>query len=137
MNHGITYSESLDPLLADDLEGFLEHWDFVPPAGTLLRMLKGSSVVVLARDSHTSKVCGYVSALTDQVVCGYISAIEVRREYRRQGVGTELLHRMTERLNVYGIYLACAPVMVPFYEAAGFKQVSAMSKRRLPVSNEA
>jgi ribosomal protein S18 acetylase RimI-like enzyme len=137
MKHLITYSESLDSVLAVDLEGFLAHWDFVPPAGTLLKMLKGSSLVLLARDLHSSRVCGYVAALTDQVVCGYISAIEVRREYRKQGVGTELLHRMTERLNVYGTYLSCAPAMIPFYESAGFKQVAAMTKRRLPVANEA
>ena len=132
MSNLLTYSESLDSLLAAELDGFLAHWDFVPPAGTLLRMLKGSSMVILARDSHSSRVCGYVTALTDQVVCGYISAIEVRPECRKQGIGTELLTRMTERLSVYGIYLTCAPAMIPFYESAGFKQVAAMSKRRLP-----
>ena len=44
---------------------------------------------------------------------------------------------MTERLNVYGTYLSCAPTMIPFYESAGFKQVAAMTKRRMPVANEA
>lgn len=132
MTEPLTYSESLDSVAAVDLEGFLSHWDFLPPEGTLLKMLEGSSLVILARNSQSSRICGYVAALTDQVVCGYISAIEVRPEYRKQGIGTALLNRVTERLNVYATYLSCAPAMVPFYEAAGFKQVSAMTKRRLP-----
>lgn len=131
----VTYVESLDGVVAADLEGFLLHWDFVPPAGTLLRMLEGSSIVVLARATESSRVCGYVAALTDHVVCGYISAIEVRPEFRRRGIGTELLRRVTERLNVYGIYLACAPAMIPYYESAGFARVAAMSKRRWPVAD--
>lgn len=132
-----TYSESLDSVLVAELEGFLAHWDFVPPAGTLLNILKGSSLVILARDSDSLRVCGYVAALTDRIACGYISAIEVRPEYRKQGIGTELLNRMTQRLNVYGTYLTCAPAMIPFYESAGFKQVAAMSKRRLPAASAA
>ena len=137
MSEHFIYSESLESVVAADLDGFLSHWDFTPPAGTLLKMLTGSSLVILARDPHSSRICGYIAALTDQVVCGYISAIEVRPEYREQGIGTALLNQMTERLNVYGIYLSCAPAMIPFYESAGFKQVAALAKRRLPVANEA
>src|SRR5258708_2206567 len=131
----ITYSESLAGVAAVDLEGFLAHWDFIPPRGTLLRMLKGSTVVILAHDNQSSVVCGYVAALSDQVVCGYISAIEVRPEYRKQGIGTALLNRITARLSVYGTYLSCAPAMIPFYESAGFKQVTGMTRRRLPASH--
>jgi ribosomal protein S18 acetylase RimI-like enzyme len=126
----MNYTDSIESVEASDLEGFLSHWDFTPPAGTLLRMLQGSSMVILAREETSSILCGYVAALTDQVVCGYISAIEVRPEYRKQGIGTALLDRMTERLCVYGTYLSCAPAMIPFYEAAGFKQVAGMAKRR-------
>ena len=113
-----------------DLEGLLCHWDFVPPAGTLRSMLQGSSIAIVARVPGSSRVLGYVTALTDQVVCGYISALEVRPEYRHQGIGTALLVQVAGRLNVHGIYLSCAEAMVPFYEAAGFKQVVGMSKRR-------
>jgi len=137
MDNTMIYSESLESVDDADLEGFLLHWDFTPPAGTLLRMLKASSVVMLARDPDSSQICGYVAALTDHVVCAYISAIEVRPEYRKRGIGMALLNRMTERLSVYGTYLSCAHAMVPFYESAGFKQVAGMSKRRMPVGNEA
>ena len=137
MSNPMTYSESLESVDAADLEGFLSHWDFIPPAGTLLRMLKGSSVVILARDPDSLQICGYVAALTDNVAFAYISAIEVRPEYRKRGIGRTLLNRMTDRLTVYGTYLSCAPAMIPFYESAGFKRVAGMSKRRLPTSNEA
>ena len=95
-------------------------------------MLKGSSVVILARDPQTLTICGYVTALTDHVVCGYIFAIEVRPDYRNQGIGAELLKRVTERLTVYGVYLSCASSMIPFYQAAGFKQVTGMARRIPP-----
>lgn len=131
------YFESLESVDVADLEGFLSHWDFAPPANTLLRTLKGSSVVILARNPDSSQVCGYVAALTDYVACAYISAIEVRPEYRKRGIGMALLNRMTERLSVYGIYLSCAPAMIPFYESAGFKQVPGMTKRRVPAANQA
>ena len=130
------YSDSAESVDDSDLEGFLSHWDFIPPSGTLLQMLKGSSVVILAREPNSSRVCGYVAALTDHVVCGYISAIEVRPEFRKQGVGKALLTRVVQRLAVYGTYLSCSPAMIPFYESAGFKQVTGMAKRRPPTTNE-
>ena len=128
----ITYAESLETVTAADLEGFLAHWDFAPPEGTLLAMLKGSTAVILARDDQSSAICGYVAALSDGIACGYISAIEVRLAYRKRGVGTALLNRMTERLAVYATYLSCAPAMVPFYESAGFDRVAGMAKRKTP-----
>lgn len=126
----ITYSTSLEGLSDADLDGFLAHWDFTPPPGTLLAMLKGSAAVILARDEQSSTICGYVAALSDGVVCGYISAVEVRAAYRKQGIGTALLTQMTEQLGVYGTYLSCAPAMVPFYESIGFKRVDGMTKRK-------
>jgi len=130
----ITYSDSLEGITEHDLDGFLAHWDFVPPEGTLLAMLKQSAVVILARDLQTSTICGYISALSDGIVCGYISSLEIRPAYRRRGIATELLNQMTQRLAVYGIYLSCAPSLVPFYEAVDFKKVAGMSKRKLPPS---
>lgn len=123
------YTDSTESVAEADLEGFLSHWEISRPPGSLLRMLKGSSVVILAREPFSPRVCGYVTALTDHVVCGYISSIEVRFQYRNQGIRAELLKRVTARLTVYGIYLSCAETMIPCYKAAGFNQVTGMAKR--------
>jgi ribosomal protein S18 acetylase RimI-like enzyme len=131
-NHMIAYSQSLDAVTDADLTDFLAHWDFTPPSGTLLAMLKGSTYVILARDESSSILCGYITALSDDVVCSYISAIEVRPAYRHQGIGTALLTQMTNQLQTYGTYLSCAPEMAQFYESQGFKQIVGMSKRRFP-----
>lgn len=128
----ITYTDSLESVASADLQGFLAHWDFTPPDGSLHAMLAASTKIILARDSESSTICGYVAALSDGIVCAYISAIEVRPDYRQRGIGTELLHRMTEQLAVYGTYLSCAPAMVAFYESAGFSRVAGMAKRNTP-----
>ena len=84
----IAYFTSIEGLRRSDLSGFLAHWDFEPPDGTLFEMLSRSTEVILAREVESSVLCGYIVALSDQVACGYISALEVRPEYRRRGIGT-------------------------------------------------
>lgn len=105
----IAYSSSIEHLVPSDLSGFLAHWDFEPPAGTLLEILNHSTAVILARDVESSVLCGYITALSDGVACAYISALEVRSEYRRKGIGTALLNQMVDRLDVFSVYLSCAP----------------------------
>ena len=131
-HHMITYSQSFEAVTDAELTGFLAHWDFTPLSGTLLAMLHGSTHVILARDESSSTLCGYVTAISDDVVCSYISAIEVRLAYRHQGIGSALLTQMTSQLQTYGTYLSCAPAMAHFYESQSFKQITGMSKRRFP-----
>jgi len=126
----IAYSTSIEKLDPSHLSGFLAHWDFQPPDGTLFEILRHSTEVILARDIESSVLCGYITALSDGVACAYISALQVRSEYRNKGIGTALLTQMVDRLNVFGVYLSCAPALVRFYEAAGFKPGVSMSKRK-------
>jgi GNAT superfamily N-acetyltransferase len=126
----IAYSSSIEHLHDAELAGFLTHWDFIPPAGTLLGILNGSTEVIVARDIEASRICGYVTALSDRVACAYISGLEVRPEYRHKGIGTILLARMVDRLDVFGIYLSCASALVPFYTASGFKPGISMGRRK-------
>ena len=126
----ITYSSATEELRETDLDGFLAHWDFNPPSGTLLEMIHRSAEVVIARDAEANQVCGYVTALCDGIAFAFVSALEVRPEYRRNGIGTELMRQIVARLDVFGIYLSCAPAVMPFYESLGFKSGVAMSKRK-------
>jgi GNAT superfamily N-acetyltransferase len=130
----ITYIESIDGINPKQLEGLLAHWDFVPPQGTLLRVLRGSSHILIALDSETRDVLGYITALSDGASCGYISHLEVRAAHRKKGIGTELVRRMLAKLqSLYGIYLGCAPALEQYYERLGFQKIIGMSKRNRDV----
>ena len=55
----IAYSNSIGNLARSDLSGFLAHWDFEPPAGTLFEMLSGSTAVILARMAKAEDYKGH------------------------------------------------------------------------------
>jgi ribosomal protein S18 acetylase RimI-like enzyme len=130
----ITYIENIDEITPKRLEGLLAHWDFVPPQDTLLQVLRGSSHILIALDSDTRNVLGYITALSDGVSCGYISHLEVRAAHRNKGIGSELVRRMLAKLQShYGIYLGCAPTLEQFYAKFGFQKITGMSKRRRDV----
>jgi ribosomal protein S18 acetylase RimI-like enzyme len=127
----ITYIENIDGITPKRLEGLLAHWDFVPSQDTLLQVLRGSSHILIALDSETRDVLGYITALSDGVSCGYISHLEVRATHRNKGIGTQLVRRMLAKLqSLYGIYLGCAPALEEFYEKLGFQKMTAMSNRK-------
>jgi ribosomal protein S18 acetylase RimI-like enzyme len=67
-----------------------------------LQILAGSSEVVLVRE-ETGMVAGFVTAVTDGVLAAYIPVLEVRRDRRGQGIGTELMQRMLDRMS--GFYM--------------------------------
>src|SRR3569832_1789773 len=94
----LDYLDTLDGVRAEDLQGFFVGWPDPPSPATHLRILAGSSAVVLARDDATSAVVGFISAISDVVSCAYIPHLEVLPAYRGQGVGSELMRRMLARL---------------------------------------
>jgi predicted N-acetyltransferase YhbS len=125
----ISYTDSLQGITPCQLQGFLAHWDFVPPEGTLLEILRGSSHFIVARQD--SEVVGYIAVLCDHVSCAYISHLEVRAQHRNNGVGKELVQRLLSRIgDVHGIYLGCAPSVEPFYEKLGFTKATGMKRRK-------
>ncbi|MEI6788517.1 MAG: GNAT family N-acetyltransferase [bacterium] len=126
----ITYTDNIAAITPKQLEGFLAHWDFVPPENALLRILRGSSHVLIAQDSSSQEVMGYITALSDGVSSAHITHLEVRLEHRNKGIGTELVRRMVSKCETLcGIYLGCAPATEQFYQRLGFKKMHAMSKR--------
>jgi len=125
----ITYVDNIETVTPKQLEGFLAHWDFVPPLNTLLQILRGSNHILISKDSMTGEILGYIAVLSDAVSCGYISHLEVRTLHRNKGIGTELVKRMETKLEtIPGIYLSCAPAMEQFYNRLGFKKITGMSK---------
>jgi predicted N-acetyltransferase YhbS len=125
----IAYSESAEGITAGMLQGFFAGWPSPPSPETHLRVLRGSQAVVIALDG--ARVVGFVSAIGDGVLSAYISLLEVRAEYRRQGIGSELIRRVLVQLEGLNVDLSCDPELVPFYARFGMQPVGGMNLRPL------
>ena len=128
------YIDVLDEITTDQLEGFFVGWPNPPTVVSLLRILQGSSHVILAQttrnDGTPAAVVGYITALSDGLSAAYIPHLEVRPDWQRQGIGEELVRRMLTKLrNIYMIDLVCDPALIPYYERFGFRPYNAMIVR--------
>ncbi|MBS1716898.1 MAG: GNAT family N-acetyltransferase [Armatimonadetes bacterium] len=127
----IEYSFDAAAIAADQLDGgFFEGWPNPPSAADHLRILRGSFAVVLALDSGTGKVVGFITAISDGVSCAFIPYLEVLVPYRGADIGSTLVRLMVDRLrSLYMIDLVCDENVQPFYQRLGFRAMSAMSVR--------
>ena len=125
----ITYTDSLEGLTAEHLRGgFFDRWGSPPTPETHLRILRGSFAVVLALESE--QVVGFITAVSDGVSAAYIPHLEVLPASRGQGIGTELVRRMLEKLkHLYMIDLVCDDDVQPFYQRLGMRPYTAMIVR--------
>ncbi len=126
----IKYTDSLENITTDKLDGFFVGWPNPPSTETHLEILKQSYFAVLAVDAETERVVGFVNAISDGLLCAYLPLLEVLPEYRGQGIGQELMRRMLARFeDMYMVDLLCDPDLQPFYGKLGMKPVSAMMVR--------
>lgn len=127
----IVYCDSLLGITADHLRGgFYAGWPNPPTPETHLKVLHGSSHVVLARDGETGPVVGYITAISDGVLAAYIPHLEVLPTYRGQGIGSALVKHLLDQLrHLYMIDLICDPDVQPFYERLGLRPYSGMIYR--------
>ena len=126
----IKYSDSLTDLTASNLIGFFVGWPNPPSPETHLKLLRSSSSLVLARDSGSGPVVGFITAISDGVLSAYIPLLEVLPEYQKQGIGSELMRRMLSQLNdLYMVDLLCDKELQPYYERFGMKPIPAMMIR--------
>lgn len=65
----------------------------VADAEKFRRMMENASRTVVALAGE--RVVGFARALCDDVSNGYIGTVAVARDFRRQGVGRELIERLT------------------------------------------
>jgi ribosomal protein S18 acetylase RimI-like enzyme len=123
----ISYLYTTEGIAPRHLEGFFTHWLYPPAPETFLRILHGSSAIVLAYDSELERVVGYITAISDGVSCAYIPHLEVLESQRGRGIGSELVRRMIEKLqNLYMIDLMCDPDLQPFYARLGLRPSTGM-----------
>ena len=112
----IRYTDTVDGITADMLHGFFVGWKRPLNPETHLKVLANSSVRILALDPEGHRVVGFVVALTDYVQQAFIYTLEVLPDYQNQGIGTELMRRILDKLRgVPCIDLTCDPALQSFY----------------------
>jgi GNAT superfamily N-acetyltransferase len=127
----IRYTDTLDGLTPARLRGFFVDWPNPPTPETHLRLLSASQQVLLALDEETGDVVGFATAVSDGVLSAYVSFLEVLPSRRGQGIGTELMRRMLDRLDgLYMVDLLCDPELQPFYARLGMAPAAGMLIRR-------
>ena len=126
----LTFQTTLAGMTPGHLHGFFGGWPNPPTPDTLLRILNGSQARALAR-LRDGTVIGFVTALSDSVLSAYIPLLEVRPEWRGQGVASRLVEMVMAALgDLYMIDTACDDDLVPFYERFGMVRGNAMILRR-------
>jgi ribosomal protein S18 acetylase RimI-like enzyme len=124
----IQYQNSLEGIRANQLERFFVGWPNPPTPTTHLEILKRATYLVLALDG--SRVIGFVTAISDGILCAYIPLLEVLPSHQHQGIGSELMRRMLERLHeMYMIDLLCDPELQAFYSRVGMEESTGMLVR--------
>lgn len=99
-----------------------------------MRTLQGCDGVVLALDSDTGQVIGYITMLTDGVLSAFIPNIEVLPAYKGRGIGSELFRRMLDKLaGIPNIDLMCDEGVKPFYARFGMRSLGGMAFRKIEI----
>ena len=126
----IEYLNATEDITPAQLNGFFAGWPNPPTPDVHLRLLRNSDAVVLAVDTATGQVAGFITAITDGVLAAYIPVLEVLPAYQRQGIGQTLVRRMLERLqDLYMIDLLCDADVQPFYAQFGMHPAVGMCAR--------
>ena len=119
----ISYTYNIEELNPDHLNGFFVGWSNPPSPQTHLQLLQRSSEKIVAIDQTTDAVVGFVTAVTDGTLCAYIPLLEVLPSFQGQGIGSELVRKMLDRLKgYYMIDIVCDDNLFQFYER--FKMTS-------------
>ncbi len=126
----IRYVDSIESVAVENLGGFFVGWQNPPSPETHLELLKNRSAVVLAVNSETGNVIGFITAISDGVLSAYIPLLEVLPENQKQGIGLELARRMLVKLkDLYMVDLLCDEELQSFYTKLGMKQTQGMFLR--------
>ncbi len=132
----ITYTDSLEGITAEHLRGepqggFFAGWSRTLTPETHLRTLQGADGIVLAIDDATGSIVGYITMITDGVLSAFIPNIEVLVAYQGQGIGSELMRRMFDKLKaIPNIDLMCDSAVQPFYTRFGMQALGGMAIRK-------
>jgi len=123
----ILYRDNEVDIAAEQLAGFFVDWPDPPSPETHLRILEASTFIEIAVDEDLDRVVGFVTAISDGILSAYIPLLEVLPSHQGQGIGSELMSRMLDRLShLYMIDLLCDPDVQSFYERLGMQKSQGM-----------
>lgn len=126
----IFYIDSAETITADKLHGFFVGWPNPPSPETHLKLLVNSDHIVLAVDDKTGNVVGFITAITDGILSAYIPLLEALPAYQGQGIGSELIRLMLDKLkDLYMVDLITDSNLEPFYARFGMKPGFGMTIR--------
>jgi len=127
----LEYRTNLDGILPDDLKGFFVGWENPLSCKQLYRLLQNSGHFVLAYDTETNRVVGFVNALSDEINFAFIPMLEVLPDCQRRGIGSELMRRILHLLHhISCIDLTCDPSIQSFYRRLGMVESHGMVIRK-------
>ena len=123
----IDYVYSSEGITANQLQGFFVGWTNPPSPEVHLQLIQKSDEVILAIDSSSGKIIGFITAITDRVLTAYIPLLEVLPAYQHQQIGKTLVQKMIERLSAYYMVdLLCDKELQSFYEQFGMRHATGM-----------
>lgn len=126
----IRYTTSIEGITFDQLEGFFVGWLNPISPETHWQLLHNSAHIVLAIDTETGEVIGFIHAISDGLLSAYIPLLEVLPMYQNRGIGKELVQRMLKELKrYYMIDLTCDPELQLFYQKCGMLRSTGMMIR--------
>lgn len=126
----ICYQTTLDGITASMLTGFFVGWRSPHTPDSHYQILKNSDFIVLAIDTTTVNVVGFITCISDGIQSAFIPLLEVLPSYQRQGIGSELVRRLQAQIQRFpAVDLTCDPKKQPFYESLGFTRSVGMCLR--------
>lgn len=126
----IKYIDTCVGIIEDQLKGFFVGWPNPPSPEAHLRILHNTQELMLAVDTDSNRVVGFVTAVTDGVISAYIPLLEVLPAYQGRGIGKELMQRLLDKLNhLYMVDLTCDAERRSFYRRLGMRESTGMMIR--------
>lgn len=97
-------------------DGFFEGWPSHPDKATHRRILKAAYKSIVAIDTESNTIIGFINIISDGIMSAYIPLLEVIPQYRKKGIGKKLMElAIAECSNLYMIDLSCDENLVGFY----------------------
>jgi len=98
------------------LSDFFVGWPNPPNPAMHLKILQNSYRAIVAIDTATNKVVGFINAVSDGVLTAYIPLIEVLESYQGKRIGSWLIRLMLKECkDLYMIDICHDENLAPFY----------------------